>query len=171
MTRGTAAALTTPFRSAGDAKMVSLVRIATGMASPAVLRYHDAPQMEALTFGGESYDPRPMDVPEQRIEAATETGAIALRIADPDAVLAGYVLAGNDFAYQRATLRVTDRAVIDAAGTAAIRADYFVESVSMEEGAVVFALKPLFGVFAMDVPHRVLTRADFPGMPPSVIGA
>lgn len=165
MSRGTASSLTTPFRGVDDARPIWLIRIATGMPSPTALRYHDARQSEAITFDGESYSARGVDIPDQRIQASTETGSIPLRVQDPDGVLAGYVLARHSFADQRVILRLTDRAVIDAGGTAAYRQDYLVEGVDLEEGAVVFTLRPQYGVFATDVPGGEMTRADFPGIP------
>lgn len=164
MTRGTASALTTPFRSTDDAAPVWLVRIATGLTSPTYLRYHDAPQVESLTFDSEAYVPWGMDVPEQRLQAATETGSVPLRLADPAGTLAGYILS-RGFYNQRVNVRLTDRAVIDAGGTTALRHDYFVEGAEIEEGAVTLSLRPLYGVFGIEVPGGTITRAEFPGLP------
>ena len=164
MTLGTGSAFTTPARSSGDHKAVWLVRIATGLTAPTVLRYHNAPQVATITWDSESYSPRNFDPPEHRRENATETSTVSLRIPDDDATLVGYVLSRGLF-NQRVRLYYTDRAVIDAAGTAAIRADYFVEGANAEEGAVVLTLRPLTGAFGIEVPRKKITRAEFPGLP------
>jgi len=164
MTRGTAAALTTPLRSTDDAAPVWLVRIATGLTSPTYLRYHDQSQVETITFDGEAYSPWGMDVPESRLQASTETGTVPLRLADPAGTLGGYVLS-RGLLNQRVNVRLTDRAVIDAAGTTSLRHDYFIEGADMEEGAVTLALRPLYGVFGIEVPGGTITRADYPGLP------
>jgi len=164
VTRGTAAALTTPLRSTDDAAPVWLVRIATGLTSPTYLNYHDQPQVESITFDGVTYVPWGMDVPEQRLQASTETGTVPLRLADPAGTLGGYVLSRGLY-NQRVNVRLTDRAVIAASGTTAIRHDYFVESADMEEGAVTLGLRPLYGVFGIEVPGGTITRAAFPGLP------
>lgn len=164
MTLGTGSTFTTPARSAGDHRPVWLVRIATGLSSPSVLRYHNAPQVAALTWDSESYEPRTFDPPEQRRENATETGSISLRIADPDATLVGYALSRALY-NQRVRLYYTDRAVIDAAGTDALRADYYVEGANAEEGSLVLTLRPLTGAFGIEIPRKRITRAEFPGLP------
>lgn len=164
MTLGTGSALTTPARSSGDHKPVWLVRIATGLTSPTVLRYHSASQVEALTWDGESYAARPFDPPEVRREDGTETQSMTLRIADPDGTIFGYALSRGLY-NQRARAYYTDRAVIDAGGSAAIRADFKVEGVTAEEGVVVLTLQPLTGAFGIEVPRKRITRAEFPGLP------
>lgn len=164
MTLGTASAFTTPARSSGDHRPVWLVRIATGLTSPTVLRYHSAAQVEALTWGGESYEARAFEAPEVRREDGAETQTAALRLADPGGTLLGYALSRGLY-NQRVRVYYTDRAVVDAAGSAAIRADYFVEGASGEEDVLTLSLRPLTGVFSIEVPRKKVTRAEFPGLP------
>lgn len=167
MTRSLASAITTPFRSVSSAQPVCLLRIATGITSPSVILYHDLPITGSITFGGETYSPRPMDVPEQRFQDTRENGTISVRIGDADGTLAGYIASGATFQYVRVRLQLTDRSVIDAAGSAVIRNDYFVESYDRAEGFVTLNLAPLYGVFSLEVPITTFTRSEFPGLPPS----
>lgn len=162
MTRGTSSTVTTPFRSADDAQPVWLVKVVYGSGT---LRYTNWDA--AVTWDSATWTPRPLDLPEQRIESQSEAGGIALRIGDADRALGAIVEAGETFGNRRVTIVLTDAAALGGSGTAGVRNDYLCESYERGEGFLVLNLRPLFAVFSQEVPLRVFTRTEFPGLPPN----
>lgn len=165
MSRGTPSAVTTPLRAEAP-QPIWLVDITTG-GSPANLRF--ASYDGDVVLGGVTFSARPFQPPEVATTKQSEAGTVELRIADADGYFQTLLAAGMTFGGRRVKLYRTDlaAAVSGSAITDAMRDDYFIEGVARAEGAIIFRLRGVLGIFDLEVPLRTVTRADYPGMPPS----
>ncbi len=161
--RGTNAAVLTPFRSTGDARPLWLVEIATGIASPTHLRVTN--HARSLTFGGNTYTARPFKPGEQSVSVESNADGTTIEVADLDSAIAGYIASGATFQNAAVELYFTDVAATGGATSYGYLGSYLVESYTQNDGRVTFHCRPLLAVFGIEIPIRLMTRQDYPGLP------
>ena len=165
MSRGTPSAVTTPLRAEGP-QPVWLVDIETG-GSPANLRF--ASYDGDVLLGGYTFSARAFQPPDIATTKQSEAPTVELRIADADGYFQTLIAAGITFGGRRVRVYRTDLSASGSAAaiTDAMRDDFFVEGMTRAEGAAIFRLRGVLGIFDLEVPQRTVTRSDYPGMPPS----
>lgn len=161
MTRGIPAGVSTDSQSRTPAPVL-LAEIATGK-TPAFLRF--TPFGRPVTFGGNVFSSRRLEVDEVRVQGTAQASSLQLRVDDTDGTLHAIVQAGGDFQNQRVKLYRTNVGSTGSGGTDSILDVYIVDFYQRAGRAFAFSLKPLVAVFDVEVPLRTMTRDDFPGMP------
>ena len=168
MARGTPSIVLDDFQ-APPSTPIWLVKIATG-GTPATVywtsRDHD------VLFAGDTYSTRGFTLARIAQAGQGETGAIDLTLVDVNGYFNGLFAAGCDFRGRRAEVRQTSAGAIGvgSAATDSVFDQFRVDGYDRREGAITLHLIPLAGLFDLDFPTTVVTRAEFPGLPLSGTG-
>lgn len=142
---------------------VLLVQLATGAPDPAYFWW--TTRDHSISFGGVTFEARPVEVDETTIDTHTEKSGPKLRVMDLDGALGALVAAGYDFARRRVRLWRTAASKIGSSDTPGMVDDWLVDFYERAGGAFSFALKPILMVFSTPLPRRSLDRSLFPGIP------
>lgn len=162
MSRSLPAGLLTAFRSETP-NPLWLLHIETA-GSPANVRL--AGYDGDITFAGQTWSARPIDVPEIAAENHTEAPTIEVRIGDADGYFGTLLAAGITFGGRKVRLYRTDLSMVGASSalTDAFADTFFVEGFTRAHGWAVLRLRSLLTVFDIDVPITTTTHTEFPGL-------
>lgn len=143
--------------TAVNPQIVVLIEIATG-TTPASIRYTSTEG--DYSFSGATWSARPWTMSELNIEGQ-ETPSVKIQIADVDSELDTWLLT-TDFRNQRIR-----RYIVDRRETAHYTSDTLRVVNHEQDGyQFTFTAEPLLGILSrINVPARVMTRDNFPGMP------
>jgi len=161
MTRGFHSSLAASL-SATEIDLILFLDVATG-TSPATLRFTtNATDMTYPVPGGSTYFSRPFDMGDIQIEGG-ETPSVQIILADVDSYMDTWLLT-SDFRYQKVVRRIAVRehTTLVSSTTDTLR----ITNHDREGHNFVFTAEPLLGILGrINLPARIMTRADFPGMP------
>ena len=162
MTRGTNAALLSELRSV-DPKWITLIAIETGDVGPPWLRYTDDEADVVFPDAGDTYEARPIEVSDVSIDGEDREG-ITVRLADVDFEIDTWLLT-TDFRYKKVWRYLVERDSLDSSAKA-IKDLFRIVNRDRGDRFVQFTAEPLAAIFArIELPQRVMTREDFPGIP------